>query len=239
MERLQKVIANCGVTSRRKAEELIVMGKVFVNGEKITELGYKVSDSDVIMVDGVVLEKTNKEYYLLNKPRGYICAVSDDLGRKVVTDLIDTETRIYPVGRLDYDTTGLIILTNDGEFANKLMHPSFKVMKTYVAKIDGILKGEDIYKLKKGILIDGTKCVVDKIKVKKIDKEKNTSIVVIGISVGINHVVKRLFKAIGYEVLKLKRESIGFFELGNLQSGEYRMLDDKEVKKVLAINNGK
>lgn len=239
MERLQKVIANCGVTSRRKAEELIVMGKVYVNGEKVTELGYKVSNTDVIMVDGVVLERVNKEYYLLNKPRGYVCTVSDDLGRKVVTDLIDTDARIYPVGRLDYDTTGLLILTNDGEFANKLTHPSFKVMKTYVAKIEGTLCGEEIYKLKKGIVLDGVKCVAERIKIKKIDKEKNTSIVTISISVGINHVVKRMFKAVGHEVIKLKRESIGFLELGNLKSGEYRMLDEKEIKRVLAINNGK
>ena len=128
MERLQKVIANSGYCSRRKAEELILKGQVYVNGEMITELGTKVSGHETIVVEGVTLNKdTRKEYYLLNKPRGYICSLKDDKGRKVVTELINTRERIYPVGRLDYDTTGVLLLTNDGEFANILMHPSNEV----------------------------------------------------------------------------------------------------------------
>ena len=140
MERLQKVIANSGYTSRRKAEELISAGRVKVNGELVTELGYKVSLEDAIMIDDKSLQKsTKKVYYLLNKPRGVISSVSDDVGRKTVVDLIKCNERIYPVGRLDYDTTGLIILTNDGELANKLMHPKNNVVKTYIAKIEGLL----------------------------------------------------------------------------------------------------
>ena len=146
MERLQKVIAQSGVTSRRKAEELITAGKVRVNGEIVTELGTKVSDKDRIEVNGEILEKEVKEYYLLNKPRGVVTTTSDDKGRKTVVDLIPTNARIYPVGRLDYDTTGVLLLTNDGDFANILMHPSSEVEKVYVAKLNGIIKGEQINK---------------------------------------------------------------------------------------------
>ena len=140
MERLQKVIASSGIASRRKAEELINKGKVKVNGNIVTELGTKVSGNDTIEVDGTILKRDSvKEYYLLNKPRGVISSVSDDLNRPTVVDYIDTDVRIYPVGRLDYDTTGLIILTNDGELTNILAHPRNKIPKTYIAKIEGLL----------------------------------------------------------------------------------------------------
>ena len=139
MERLQKVIANSGYTSRRKAEELIVNKEVFVNGKLITELGYRVDKNDDIVVEGTHITKENKVYYLLNKPRGYVSSTYDEKGRKVVTDLINTTLRIYPVGRLDYDTTGILLLTNDGEFANLMMHPKNKIDKLYIAKIKGIL----------------------------------------------------------------------------------------------------
>ena len=135
MERLQKVIASSGVTSRRKAEELITAGKVKVNGEVVTELGTKVTDKDRIEVDNVLISKEVKEYYLLNKPRGVVTTTSDDKGRKTVVDLIPTNARIYPVGRLDYDTTGVLLLTNDGDFANILMHPASEVEKVYMAKL--------------------------------------------------------------------------------------------------------
>ena len=173
MERLQKVIANSGFTSRRKAEELIIQGKVSVNGKLIDTLGYKVSNNDIITIDGTTINKNiPKEYYLLNKPREVICSVNDDKNRKTVVDLIKTETRIYPVGRLDYDTTGLIILTNDGELANILMHPKSKIYKSYIAKIDGILNESDYQKLRKGIVIDNRKLIIDNFKVRKIDKIK-------------------------------------------------------------------
>ena len=233
MERLQKVIANAGVTSRRKAEELIKQGKVKVNGEVITELGYKVDNNDVVMVMDEVIAQEKKEYYLLNKPRGYICAVSDDKGRKVVTELIDTNARIYPVGRLDYDTTGLLILTNDGELANKLQHPSKGISKTYMAKIRGHLTLSEYHSLKDGVMIDGTLVVPSRLKIKKHDEERNIDMVEITINVGLNHVVKKMFQAVNHDVIKLKRESIGKLSLGKLQTGEYRELSKQEIKDLL------
>lgn len=236
MERLQKVIANSGFTSRRKAEELIKEGKVKVNGKIIKELGTKVSYDDSIIIDGVLLKKEeNKEYYLLNKPRGVISSVSDDKNRKTVVDLIETETRIYPIGRLDYDTTGLILLTNDGELTNILSHPNNNVEKTYIAKIEGILSKENIDALKKGIIIDERKCKPVRFKVRKKDLEKNTSMVEITIVEGRNHIVKKLFHELKHEVIKLKRESYAFLTLDNLKSGEYRILSIKEVKKLYSL----
>lgn len=236
MERLQKVIASSGFTSRRKAEELIKNGKVSVNGSVVTELGTKVSYEDSIVVDGTLLKKeTNKEYYLLNKPRGIISSVSDDKDRKTVVDLIDTNTRIYPVGRLDYDTTGLILLTNDGELTNILSHPSNNIEKTYIAKIEGILDVDDINKLKRGIVIEGKKCKPVRFKIRKKDKEKNNSLIEITIVEGRNHIVKKLFHELKHEVIKLKRETYAFLTLGDLKSGEYRQLSIKEVKKLYSL----
>lgn len=235
MERLQKVIAQSGYTSRRKAEELILKGKVFVNGKVVSELGSKVSNKDIIEIDGEVLKKEEKEYFLLNKPRGVVTTTSDDKKRKTVVDLIKTDKRIYPVGRLDYDTTGLLLLTNDGEFANIMMHPNDKILKVYVAKIKGIITGEDIRKLKKGVMIDDVKVIPKQIKIKKIDKKTNTSIVNITITEGKNHEVKRIFAAVNYEVLKLKREKVAFFDLNGLASGEYRKLTLKEISKVYSL----
>lgn len=236
MERLQKVIANSGYTSRRKAEELIKNGSVYVNGDKVTELGTKVSNSDEIVVEGVTLNKVvNKVYYLLNKPRGYICSLDDEKGRKVVTELIDTKERIYPVGRLDYDTTGLLLLTNDGELANILMHPSNDIVKTYIAKLEGILTMEEYFKLKEGIVIDGVKCVPKKVKIRKKDEESNTCMVEISIVEGRNHIVKRLFTSVNHEVIKLKRENYAFLSVKDLKSKEYRELTKEEVKKLYAL----
>lgn len=236
MERLQKVIANSGYTSRRKAEELIAKGKVTVNDQVITELGFKVSGEDIITVEGNTLNKdVKKEYYLLNKPREVICSVSDDAGRKTVVDFIKTESRIYPVGRLDYDTTGLIILTNDGELANILMHPKNNIYKTYIAKIDGILTKENFDSIKKGILIDDRKLHVDRIKVKKVDKEKNTSLVEVTIHEGRNHIIRKLFEKLRCDVKKLHRSNLAFLTDEGLKSGEYRALTLKEVKKLYSL----
>lgn len=238
MERLQKVISSSGYTSRRKAEELITKGKVYVNGKKVTELGTKVNYEDTITIDGEVINKDiPKEYYLLNKPRNYICSLNDDKNRKTVISLIDTSTRIYPVGRLDYDTTGLLILTNDGELANILMHPSNNVEKKYIAKIEGILSIEEIKKLNDGIVIDGVKCHPKKIKTRKKDLEKNTEIVEITIVEGRNHIVKRLFGELGHAVIKLKREEYAFLNVKDLASGEYRTLSIKEVKKLYNLKS--
>ena len=236
MERLQKVIANSGYTSRRKAEELIINGHVTVNGKVVNELGVKVNNSDIICIDGNIISKdVMKEYYLLNKPREVICSVKDVVGRKTVVDLIKTEARIYPVGRLDYDTTGLIILTNDGELANILMHPKHRIYKTYIAKINGILNEEDFKKLRKGILIEDRKLIVDNVKVRKIDKIKNTSLVEVTIHEGRNHIIRKLFEKLGYDVMKLTRSKFAFLTDEGLKSGEFRPLSSSEVKLLYSL----
>ena len=232
MERLQKVIAQSGVTSRRKAEELIKEGKVKVNGVVVTELGTKVSSKDEITVNDRIIEKEAKEYYLLNKPRGVVTTTSDDKNRKTVLDYINTEARIYPVGRLDYDTTGALLLTNDGEFANILMHPNNQVDKVYLAKLNGIIKGEQINQLKNGVMLDDVLVKATRVKLKKVDPAKNTSMVEITIHEGKNHQVKRMFEAVGFLVDKLTRERIGVFQIKDLKSGEYRKLTPKEIQVV-------
>ena len=232
MERLQKVIANSGYTSRRKAEELISKGSVKVNGVTVYELGVKVNPNDLIEVDGYIIKNENKVYYLLNKPRGIITSTSDDKGRKTVVDLINTNVRIYPVGRLDYDTTGALILTNDGELANLIMHPKSKIDKVYIAKINGLIGKSQLQRLEKGVFIDGKKTSKSKARIKSYDKKTDTSIVELTIHEGRNHQVKKMFEALGYDVLKLKRERISFLDVDNLKSGEYRILNPKEVKKL-------
>lgn len=232
MERLQKVIANSGFTSRRKAEEYITKGLVKVNGNIVYELGTKVNYNDLIEVNGYIIKNENKVYYLLNKPRGVITSTSDDKGRKTVVDLIKTNIRIYPVGRLDYDTTGALILTNDGEFANMIMHPKSQLDKVYIAKIDGLIGKRQLQTLERGVYIDGIKTSKAKARIKKYDKKTNTSIVELIIHEGKNHQVKKMFESIGYKVLKLKRERISFLDVNNLKSGEYRVLNPKEIKKL-------
>lgn len=230
MERLQKVIAASGLTSRRKAEELIKQGKVQVNGQVVTELGIKVNTNDEIIVDNKILEKESKEYYLLNKPRGVITSTSDDKGRKIVTEYINTGARIFPVGRLDYDTTGVLLLTNDGEFANILTHPKNNIEKVYLAKLEGIIKKEQIDELKKGVLLDNVLVKASRVKLKKVNKESNSCMVEITIHEGKNHQVKRMFESVGYRVDKLTRKRLDIFTTENLNSGEYRKLTPKEVQ---------
>lgn len=239
MERLSKIIANSGVASRRGAEKLILEGKVNVDGQTITELGTKVSKKSVIEVEGIKIGKEEKVYYLLNKPRGVVSTTKDDKGRKTIVNLIHDPRRIYPVGRLDYDTTGAIILTNDGEFANMLMHPKNRIEKVYIAKIKGIPQINQIMNLKKGVLIDGIKTSRAKVKVKKVDNKSNTSIVEITIHEGRNHQVKRMFESVGLEVLKLKRERIAFLDLTGLDSKDYRKLTPKEVNRLYDLSQNK
>lgn len=238
MERLQKVIANLGYCSRRHAEELIKKGLVRVNGDVVNELGVKVGKSDKIEVEGVSLDRNyNYEYYLLNKPRGVITAVSDDKGRKTVVDIINTTTRIYPVGRLDYDTTGVLLLTNDGELANGLMHPSRKIDKVYIAKVEGILTGYDVKRLRSGIVINGYKTSRCHVKVKSVDKKKNTCIVEIIIHEGRNHQVKKMIEAVGKRVIKLKRERFAILTTDGVKAGDYRRLTNKEVAILYSMIN--
>jgi 23S rRNA pseudouridine2605 synthase len=236
MERLQKVISDNGYTSRRKAEDLIKQGKVLVNGEVAT-IGQKVNTTDEIIIEGNILSKDidSKVYYLLNKPRGVVTTASDEKGRKTVVDIIETEKRIYPVGRLDYDTTGALLLTNDGELTNKLTHPSNNIDKVYIAKIKGIITGIDINKLKNGVKIDNYKTSKCRVKLKSYDKKTQTSIVELTIHEGHNHQVKKMFEAVGYDVVKLTRTRFAFLDVKSLKSGEYRMLLPHEVKKLYSL----
>lgn len=235
MERLQKFISECGIASRRKAEELILAGKVKVNGETVKTLGVKVGPLDTVTVMGEVLKRDLKEYYLLYKPKGVISSVTDDKNRKTVCDLINTKTRIYPVGRLDYDTTGIILLTNDGELSNLLTHPKSDVTKEYYAKVKGFFKKEDAVKLSSGVLLNGIKTKKAIFKLDRYDKKTDSSYVKVVISEGRNHQVKDMFKLFNYDVQKLKREKYAFLDLTGLKSGESRKLSTKEVKKLYSL----
>ncbi|WML45161.1 23S rRNA pseudouridine(2605) synthase RluB [Neobacillus sp. PS3-40] len=236
MERLQKVIAQAGIASRRKSEELIKEGKVKVNGKIITELGVKVSNSDKVEVNEIQIERESPVYFLLYKPRGVISSVSDDKGRKVVTDFFPhIMERIYPVGRLDYDTSGVLLMTNDGEFANLLMHPRSEIEKVYVAKTQGIPLRESLRKLEKGIRLEDGKTSPARVKMISLDKKKQTSIIELVIHEGRNRQVRRMFEAIGHQVLKLKRERYGTLTLNGLNAGEARELTPHEVKQLRAL----
>lgn len=233
LERLQKRIASTGYTSRRKAETLITDGKVKVNGQVVTELGTKVSNSDTVEVEGIKLEQEDKIYILFNKPAQVITSVSDDRGRKVVTDYFkDIETRIYPVGRLDYDTSGLLLLTNDGEFTNLMTHPRYHIKKKYVAKLKGYLMREEVKALEKGIELEDGFTQPAQVKVKNQDKDKNTTLVEITISEGRNRQVRRMFEHFGHQVSKLTRIQFGPLDIKGLNAGEGRVLTPHEVKTI-------
>ncbi|WP_096153680.1 MULTISPECIES: pseudouridine synthase [Bacillus] len=236
MERLQKVIARAGITSRRKAEQLILDGRVTVNGKVVKELGVKVTSNDKIEVEGIPLEREKPVYFAMYKPRGVISSVSDDKGRKVVTDFLpEIQERIYPVGRLDYDTSGLLVLTNDGDFANALMHPKYEVDKQYIAKVKGVLTKEAIRSLERGVVLEDGKTSPAKVKIISSDKKKNTSIYEVVIHEGRNRQVRRMFEALGHPVIKLRREKYGFLTLQGLQPGEARELTPHEVKQLRAL----
>lgn len=239
LKRLQKRIAEQSDYSRRKAEELIIEGKVSVNGKLIQELGYKVTDKDKIEIEGVALNTNEKKYFILNKPEKCVSTVSDDKGRKTVIDFIKTKAKVYPIGRLDYDTTGILLLTNDGDFANLLMHPSSNIEKVYSAKIDGIMTLADIKELKQGVVIDGYKTKECRVKVRKVNNKSNTSIIEIGINEGRNHQVKKMFKALGFNVLKLDRIRYGILTIENLKRGESKELSKKDVSRLYVLANNK
>ena len=230
MERLQKVIANAGVCSRRKAEDLIVNGRVKVNGQVVTELGTTVTEKDKIYVDGKLLKSEGKAYYVLNKARNTISSVSDEKGRKTVLDGIDSKKRIYPVGRLDFDTTGVLLLTNDGELANALLHPSNNIDKIYIATIEGKLSDEDKSKLETGVMVDDKMTAPCEATVLKVNKEKNKTIVKLTIHEGRNHQVKKMFEAINKTVLKLHRDEFAGISSRGLYEGQYRKLTFEEVR---------
>ena len=235
MMRLQKYMSECGVASRRKSEELILKGEVYVNGKKITELGFQVSPNDEIIVSGKEIRKEDKEYYLLYKPNKTVSSVKDEKGRTTVVDLIESKSKLFPVGRLDYDTSGLLLITNDGELSNMLTHPKYEIERVYEVKIDGLIKGNEIKTLENGVIINNVKTKRCKIKLKKIDKKNKKSYLTVTLEEGKNHEVKNLFAYFDYKVLKLKRIRFAFLTLDNLKMGEYRRLSAKEIKTLKSL----
>lgn len=236
MERLQKIIAKAGLCSRRKAEELIVNGEVKVNGIVVTELGTTVGIKDRVYVYGKEIQSESKVYYVLNKLRNTISANSDDRGRKTVLDLLkDIDKRVFPVGRLDYDTTGVLLLTNDGDLANKLLHPSSKIDKKYIATLEGNfdLKNKSI--LENGVDIEGKMTNPCKLEIKKHNSEKNKTVVIITINEGMNRQVKKMFEAVGHKVLKLHRDTFAGISSKGLYEGQYRKLTFEEVQNLKSI----
>ena len=228
--RLNRYIAQAGVTSRRGADELTANGNVKVNGAPQLELGYDVKDGDVVEVNGIVIKPaTEKIYIMMNKPKGYITSTRDEKGRAVVTSLItDIEERLFPVGRLDYDTSGLLLMTNDGEMANKLMHPGHNVDKTYRARVEGVISNERIAHLIKGVDIGGyTTARAD---VRLIKQHEHTADVEITIHEGKNRQVRKMFAAVGNKVMELERVAIGELRIGRLMEGHYRKLNQKELE---------
>lgn len=236
MERLQKVMAEAGVASRRASEKLIAAGHVAVNGQVVTEQGVKVTKKDQVTVDGVPIKHEPLKYYLLNKPRGVISSAHDEKGRRTVVDILKedgVEERIYPVGRLDYDTTGILLLTNDGDLANKLMHPRFEVQKTYVAKVKGVVTNAEMKRLRQGIVIDGRKTKEARIKLLETADDRQSSRVRLTIHEGRYHQVKRMMKAVNHPVMKLHRETYDTLNLAGLPNGgQWRELRSNEVNKL-------
>lgn len=233
--RLQKHLSECGIASRRKAEELIAAGKVKINGH-IAEIGAKVDPKrDKVTVRGKAVVPVNeKVYIMLNKPRGFVTTMSDELGRKTVSDLVaDAGNRIFPVGRLDRDSEGLLIMTNDGDFANKLTHPSSHVNKTYRVTVKGVAEEEQLLRMKEGIVLDGRKtlpcdCFVA-------ERKPDRTVLIFVLNEGRNRQIRRMCEEVGLEVLRLKRTEIAGVKLGMLSQGKWRPLNEKEMRRLTNI----
>lgn len=233
--RINKFMAECGVASRRACDEMILEGRVKVNGKKIDTPGLEINEfNDAVTLDGRRITLVSKKYYImLHKPKGYVTTVKDDKGRKTVMGLIKIRSRLYPVGRLDYDTEGLLLLTNDGQLAYALTHPSHEVPKTYIAKIKGKISDTEVRQLRKGVEIDGNMTLPAVVKIIETDDE--FSRVEVTIKEGRNHQIKKMFEVVGKEVVFLKRTAIGPLKLGGLGRGEYKNLTSKEIEILKAI----
>ena len=232
MERLQKIIAQAGIASRRGAEQLIAQGRVRVNDQVITHMGHKVDPvKDRITFDGRPINLEQKIYLLLNKPAGYVTTLSDPQGRPIVTDLLpEIDARLFPVGRLDLDTEGALLMTNDGALGNYVLHPRYEVNKTYEATVKGMPSANSIQRLTKGILIDGQKTYPAQLRF--LEKSRSHSKIEIIIHEGKKRQVRKMFQAIGHAVVHLKRTAYGNLQLGTLSSGKYRTLTKNDLKKL-------
>lgn len=232
--RVQKFLAENGIASRRKCEEYILDGRIKINGIIITELGIKINpDCDKVEFDGKIVKKVNKKVYiLLNKPVGYVTTAKDQFDRKTVIDLVKSEERLVPVGRLDMYTSGALILTNDGEFVNKITHPSHEIEKTYNVTIRGIVKEEEIQKLRDGVDIGDYITKPAKVRILKIDEKTNITRLEIKIHEGKNRQVRRMISSLDKNVIALHRASIGNIKVNNLKIGEYRKLTNDEIKNI-------
>lgn len=237
-QRLQKVIAHAGIASRRKAEELITQGKVKVNGVVITELGTLVDENDNIQVNNKSLKNESKVVYMINKPSAVLSSSSDDRGRQVVVDLINDKRRLYPVGRLDYYTTGLLLVTNDGAFAQEVIHPSSNISKEYHVKVRGQLSDKSIQLLEKGLRTKEEHYKPVKIKNVKIDTDKKITHFDITLFEGKNRQIRKMMEYLHHDVMKLHRFRIGSLEIGNLSSGAYRLLSESEISRLLPKHKG-
>lgn len=228
--RLNKYIAQSGEASRRKADELTLQGKVKINGAVMKEPGYDVTEDDVVEVNGRVIEReVKKVYVMLNKPKGYITSADDEKGRFTVMELVaDIEERLFPIGRLDYNTSGMLLMTNDGELSHKLSHPKHHIYKTYRARVSGQISGERLARLRNGVDIGGY--VTSKAVVNVIKQAERTAIVEIKIFEGKNRQVRKMFAAVGNKVLDLERIAIGDLYLGHLKQGHYRKLTRQEIE---------
>ena len=227
--RLNSFIADCGVSSRRKADELIQQGRVTVNNKTVTAFGFKVNpEQDKVFVDGERINLQLPVYFLLNKPKGFVSTASDDRGRATVVDLIKTNVKIYPVGRLDYDTTGVLILTNDGDFSQALAHPSNNIQREYEVKLDRMLSEEDEAKLLKGVFIEGVRGKF----VSVLYPTNNHKAPTVTTTEGRNHFVKNMFKTLGYTVTGLHRKSFGILNVKDMPEGSYRELTPREVQAI-------
>jgi pseudouridine synthase len=236
LERIQKIISRSGVASRRHAEEMILQERVTLNGKIVKKLGTKVDpEKDHIKVNGKLINpRQPKTYILLNKPRGYITSLRDKEGRPVVIDLLKgIRTRVYPVGRLDYDTEGLLLLTNDGDLANEIMHPKREIKKTYYVKIKGTLDDKDFERLKRGIKIE--EYLTAPATVKRLKRTNENSWIEMVIHEGRKRQIRKMLEKIGHPVLKLKRVKIGFLDLKGLETGKYRYLTPEEVSRFKAM----
>ena len=235
LERLQKFLAEAGVASRRKSEELILQGKISVNNKVVTELGVKINPSeDVVTYNGQIVEKQDeKVYILLNKPIGYVTTAKDQFNRDSVLDLVKTNKRLVPVGRLDMYTSGALILTNDGEFVYKVTHPKHEIEKTYTVTIIGIVKNEEVEQLRNGVEIEDYITKPAKVKILRTDEEKNQSRLEITIHEGKNRQVRKMCEAINHKVLALHRSKIAGIGVKDIEIGKWRYLTKKEVEKVL------